>query len=523
MCGISLWNVETLTPEQIEEIKMKWIMAIQSRGKDGSAITLQPNTNLLFGFHRLAIINTSTIGMQPFVSDGNTLICNGEIYNYKQLSENAENVNDLRSDVDVIHRLFKDVDVNSVEEVAAATNKLDGDFAFIFAKEDGRFVVGRDPVGVRPLFYGVNSDGRPIAFASEAKALHGGPAIDKVFVFPPNTVYVSSINRFAPIPDKFLLNQVNKLVTNAVKKRLDHSDRPVGLLCSGGVDSAIITSLTARLSDPTKMHVFTMEYANGTSEDAFYASMLCARHKFKHTVVKFDAKQVQECLTTVIATCETYDPNTIRAAIPMYLLAKHIAENTDIKVILSGEGADELFAGYSYFKRADAASLNAESRRLIKNVHMFDLLRADRCFAAFGLECRVPYLDRDLISFVSCIEGEHKMFQKGAEKMLLRNAFADLKDLADLRILSRTKEKFSDGCGFSYVPQLLNFVSDNANTLDEKLKAESAKYKAIFESIYGDLNGHWIIKREMPAWSAGTANTANTANTAIRNNEIDLM
>ena len=207
--------------------------------------------------------------------------------------------------------------------------------------------MARDPTGVRPLFYGVNEVGHPVAFASEAKALIGAPGIQAVAVFPPGHVWTQPQNKFTPyVADAAHVRvMVRQLLTAAVKKRLDHSDRPVGLLCSGGVDSAIITTLAARMRDPTKLHVFTMEYDTGAAEDTFYASMLCARFGYQHTVVRFSAAEAQATIASVIATCETYDPNTVRAAIPMYLLAKHIAERTDVKVVLSGEGADELFRG----------------------------------------------------------------------------------------------------------------------------------------------------------------------------------
>ncbi|PNH04431.1 putative asparagine synthetase [glutamine-hydrolyzing] [Tetrabaena socialis] len=297
---------------------------------------------------------------------------------------------------------------------------------------------------------------------------------------------------------------VGKMLIVTMTKRLIHSDRPVGILCSGGVDSAIITSIAARLRTPSLVHVFTMEYENSGSQDAFYARMLCQFHGFQHTVVSFSAAMAQASIREVIGITETYDPNTIRAAIPMFLLAKHIAEQTDIKVILSGEGADELFAGYLYFMGAPSSDdLNRESRRLLGNLHMFDLLRADRCFAAFSLEVRVPYLDKDLVDYVTCVQGHSKRFRNGAEKMLLRDAFENLQELKDLRILERPKERFSDGCGFSYVPDLLNYVSDGAPRLQEKLEKEKQYYLAIFDELYTEDNRHWITSRELPAWASG--------------------
>ena len=200
-----------------------------------------------------------------------------------------------------------------------------------------------------------------------------------------------------------------------------------------------MTSLAAKLCDPSHLHVFTMRYENSYSEDTFYAERLCQLHGFsRDDIVKH--------LSDVIRACETHDPNTIRAAVPMYLLAKHIAEETDVKVVLSGEGADEIFAGYNYFRLAlDGDSVNEECARLVRNIHTFDLLRADRCFAAFGLEVRVPYLDRDVIARVATFKGRLKMFMNREEKTLLRRAFADFEDLQKTGILRRAKERFSDG------------------------------------------------------------------------------
>ena len=495
MCGILFQLIQDLTPVQIQQVKCAF-MKIQHRGPDATNILI--DDKYIYGFHRLAIVNTSPIGVQPFKTDDITLICNGEIYNYVAFeSVTGIDIASLRSDVDVIGHLFKALGPKALCET------LDGDFAFALSHKDG-FLVARDPTGVRPLFYGEDDNGRPIAFASEAKALYRGPNVAKVSVFPPGTYYDGvSFHQYGEQPYG---KEIERLLTNSVKKRLEHSDRPVALLCSGGVDSAIITSIAARCVDPTKLHVFTMQYDKGSSEDAFYAERLCNHHGYKHTIVKFSREQFIEVIPKVIETCETYDPNTVRAAIPMYLLAKHIAENTDIKVILSGEGADELFAGYLYFKLASTGAgarvLNEETHRLLRNIHQFDLLRADRCFAAFGLEVRVPYLDKDLLLYVKHLDGEYKMFENGAEKMLLRSAFDSYEDIKMLRILDRPKEKFSDGCGFSYVPDLLNYVSENAARLDEKIAKEKVFYRRIFDELYEGCE-QWITARVMPMWAMG--------------------
>lgn len=496
MCGISFF---------INPYHTNVHNKLMHRGPDGSnSIT---NEFFTMCFDRLAIINNSVKGMQPFYTNNLVLVCNGEIYNYKELARDIlVEVTSLRSDVDIISYIIGEETLD-IKHVLESIGKLDGDFAFVIGNIcNGSFIVARDHVGVRPLFYACNVSNKVIGFASEVKALYKENGVHSIHVFPPCHIYSSTLCTFIPYSFPLSRLQLNKvpsirsLLERAVEKRLTHSDRPVGLLCSGGVDSALITCIASKMTNPQNMHVFTMEYNEGLSEDSFYAKMLCTKLGFKHTMVKFNQDDVKETIEKVIYQCETYDPNTIRASIPMYLLAKYIAENTDIKVILSGEGSDELFAGYNYFKYAKNDEINNETRRLVKNLHMFDLLRADRSFAAFGLEIRVPYLDQDLVSYVLEIDGNLKL----DEKELLRSSFSHLTELRDMRILDRPKERFSDGCGFKYVPFLLNYVCESIDVslpLSDKITKEKQYYMNIFKSFYGNENTHLIITRELPKWS----------------------
>ena len=522
MCGIFFTDTSKVTSFEVD----KWVKAaaatLEHRGPDASrTMSVGPHHHLVF--HRLAIMSCKSDddadadgGMQPFTApNGFVMVCNGEIYNYRELADMfGIAIDALRSDVDIILHMLENV-LNDADEVARRVSLLDGDFAFVIT--DGTAVVsGRDPYGVRPLFYLLYAE-QILSMASEAKALlcfndnaYGGGG--DVSVFPPGHVLVGG--KFLPYlsssssssepsrGDDLLL--FRELLECSVEKRVRHSERPVGLLCSGGVDSAVMTAIAAALPDVGDLRVFTMQYGTGRSDDAFYATLMCSRLGLDHEVVTFDAADVEGVIDEVVASLETCDPNTIRAAIPMYLLARHIALKTDVKVILSGEGADELLGGYGYFRFAPSdISAAAESDRLLSNLHMFDLLRADRCFAAFGLEVRVPFLDANLVQ--RGVPAACRRPQDGVEKQLLRNAFAHLDVLADCRILERPKEKFSDGTGFCYVPDLLRMLAAGRDdgTLKTRLVTERERYEAAFMHAYGDLSAakRLVVERRLPEWA----------------------
>lgn len=506
MCGIAWYIFDNLTKEQIACLQEQ-AKVISHRGPD--ATNIEEHDNELWAFHRLAIINPKAEGMQPFTSAiGSRLICNGEIYNYKSLVGEST----VRSDCDaVLHVLDATLSSLDVDSVCEAVSKLDGDFAFVWKNGDN-VIIGRDHVGVYPLFYGVNENDTLCGVASECKALVGAPGVTTVKVFPPGHVWMNgTFHPYMPtsLPPPVIASKneaikcVRELIIEAVRKRIDHSDRPVGVLCSGGVDSSIVACLVAELGAQDRIHVFTMEYEGARSEDAFFASMLCQKMGLKHTCFSFTREEVQHTLTKIPKVIETYDPNTVRAAIPMYLLAHKIAASTDVRVILSGEGADELFHGYNYFRRApNPEAARVEAARLVQNLHMFDLLRAERCFSSAGLEVRVPFLDQNLVRYVQSLDGSLPWGGQGyAEKQLLRDAFAHIQQLVDLRILDRPKERFSDGCGFTYVPQLLNDISGGVPTLAEKLAAEKKHVEGLFDGIYLNMR-HLIVQRTMPEWVA---------------------
>ena len=507
MCGIAWFLLNNLTDEQIKQLEDQ-SQRIKHRGPDATQIEICKNE--MWVFHRLAIINLDPKGNQPFTSkNGSRLICNGEIYNYQSLM--MDESTNARSDCDaVLHNLDSILSTFSESTVCDAVSKLDGDFAFVWRNGEN-IVIGRDHVGVCPLFYAVNEKDELVAVASECKALVGTPRIKTIRVFPPGHIWMNgSFYPYCPIeltppitsPKNEAIQKVRELITDAVKKRIDHSNRPVGILCSGGIDSSIVACLVKELGAQDRIHVFTMEYKGARSEDAFYARMLCESLGIKHTIFSFTQEDVINTLPIIPKVIETYDPNTVRAALPMYLLAHKIATTTDVRVILSGEGADELFHGYNYFRFApNGESARSEAKRLVQNLHMFDLLRAERCFSSAGLEVRVPFLDKNLVQYVQSLDGNLPWGGKGyAEKQLLRDAFSYIPSLITLRILDRPKERFSDGCGFSYVPQLLSYISNGLPILADRLAVEKEYVGEIFDKTYSSNLRHLIIDRTMPEW-----------------------
>lgn len=512
MCGI-FWSI--INEQQVEPF-IQGFQRLQHRGPDNSSYLVKGNHFL--GTHRLAIINTSPEGNQPLCLGNTTLVCNGQIYNYEKLAADEH----MRTDVDVILHLLE-AGGRTLEEVAYA---LDGDFAFVALRE-GVIQIARDPIGVRPLFYGADDAGNVVCAASEVKAIRDLPGVATCRVFPPGHVYDSVTKEFRRYTDIYCdaeleanvdaLEVVRNGIMAAVKKRIENTDRPLAFLCSGGIDSSIVLAaayeLLAQEGKEHLIHVFSIAFDDGgktRSDDAFYARMLVQQYGVKHTAVTFTWSDVEANIESIAQHIETYDPQTIRASVPMYMLAKYIKEHTDFKVILSGEGADELFMGYNIFMRApDGEAANLETQRLIRNIHMFDGLRADRCFNAHGLEIRVPFLDIALVRSVFRIPGAHKMYQQGREKALLRDAFAHVPQLISSRVLDRGKERFSDGCGFGYVPRLLSYWEPNASDLGSKEKREKEVYGRWFDSAYPNLR-HLIIARQNPVWAVGSEGAAAT-------------
>lgn len=527
MCGILFYNRNNLVGNGTKTIS-EIFSVIKHRGPDSTSINFIDN--MLFCHHRLAIINT-TGGEQPIIREQNgngyILIANGEIYNYKNFTNST---NDCEAIIDAY--------------ISNRLQELDGDFAFIlYDKQNKLIITGRDPVGLKPLYVGFCNN-VPVAFGSEMKVLCAIDTINDVREHTINTFnrfYLdqsgtiifhdtcTSLNYNQPIMQQtyeYAQQAINHYLINAVKKRIYHTERPFAFLCSGGIDSVIVVTIAAYLGVP--IHVFNLSLDTGSSFDEMHADMFMEELKkrpnsteqrildncqnIQYTKVKFSIQEGLSVVEEVIKNLETYDPNTIRASVPMYLLAKYIREKTDYKVILSGEGSDELFMGYNYFgiRAPTPDQAEKESLRLIQGLHSFDVLRAERCFSCHGLELRVPFLDRELISAVISISGRYRLPVGGIEKHLLRTAFKNLG--INERILFRQKERMSDGVGGSWVPAVINHAvsqlgqDPNKLTTEGRINLEKEYYKNVYMKYY---RYDTILFRELPEWTLSNQGDVN--------------
>ena len=474
-----------------------------SRGPDDSRII--DTGNGFLGFHRLAIMDLTSSGMQPFALDGSYVVCNGEIYGFEKLKESLSDKYSFESDSDceILLPLYREYGVDMF-------SMLDAEFAcIIYDGQTKKYVAARDPVGIRPLYYGYDKNG-VIIFASEAKNLVG--LTDEIKPFPPGHYYEDGeFFCYCDIskPEKVCRDDLetvcrnirNKLVTG-VEKRLV-ADAKVGFLLSGGLDSSLVCAIAAKKSNSP-----IRTFAIGMNEDAIdlkYAKQVADYIGSDHSEIIITKDDVLASLDTVVKILGTFDITTIRASMGMYLLCKAIHEKTDIRVLLTGEISDELF-GYKYTDFApDAAAFQEESEKRIREIHMYDVLRADRCISANSLEARVPFGDIDFVKYVLSVDPELKINKYGKGKYLLRHAFEG--DYLPDDILWREKAAFSDAVGHSMVDHLKEYAESlyTDGEFTEKCRhysharpftKESLLYREIFEKYYpgqsGMIPGFWM-------------------------------
>ena len=487
MCSIFCYTQKDLSWEELEPHFEK----IKSRGPDDSRI-FETKSGYM-AFHRLAIMGLEPTGMQPFHFEGNTVICNGEIYCFRPLKEELSKRYTFKSgsDCEVLLPLYKEHGLDMF-------SMLDSEFALvIYDAAQDEYIAARDPIGIRPLYFGYSKSGH-IMFASEPKSLVG--LCERVMPFPPGHYYykgdficyndISHVDEFCCDDIETVCKNIKEKLIKGIEKRLD-ADAPLGFLLSGGLDSSLVCSVASSI---LKKPIRT--FAIGMSEDAIdlkYAREVADYIKSDHTEVIITKDDVIKSLETVIYALGTYDITTIRASMGMYLICKAIHEKTDVRVLMTGEISDELF-GYKYTDFApNAKEFQKEAEKRIREIHMYDVLRADRCISDNSIEGRVPFGDLDFVKYVMAIDPEKKMNKYNMGKYLLRHAFEG--DYLPHSILYREKAAFSDAVGHSMVDHLKEYAETKYTDEEFEEKAqkyvyatpftkESLLYREIFEKYY---------------------------------------
>ncbi|CAI8392103.1 MAG: Asparagine synthetase B [glutamine-hydrolyzing] [Formosa sp. Hel3_A1_48] len=506
MCGIVCafdlkQKSEDLRPQILEMSKR-----IRHRGPDWSGIF--DNEKAIMAHERLAIVDPAS-GKQPLFSPDKQLIlaANGEIYNHRELRKQFEESYDFQtqSDCEIILALYKEKGVDFVDD-------LNGIFGFaIYDVEEEAYFIARDHMGIIPLYIGWDQNGT-FYVASELKALES--VCTKIELFPPGHYFHSKEGEFVQwykrdwseydaVKDNATSIQDIKEALEAAVHRQLMSDVPYGVLLSGGLDSSVTSAIAKKYAqkrvesgDTTdawwpQLHSFSVGLEG--SPDLAAAQKVADHIGTVHHEIKFTIQEGLDAIKDVIYNLETYDTTTIRASTPMYLMAR-VIKSMGIKMVLSGEGADELFGGYLYFHKApNAKEFHQETVRKLDKLHMYDCLRANKSLAAWGIEGRVPFLDKEFMDVAMRINPQDKMINgERMEKWVVRKAF---EDMLPNSVAWRQKEQFSDGVGYSWIDTLKEIV--NKEVSDEQMKnahfrfpvqtplnKEEFYYRTIFESHF---------------------------------------
>ena len=507
MCGIfALFDIKNSPNDLMRKRSLEMIKLVRHRGPDWSGIFTSPNA--ILAHERLCIVDINS-GNQPIKSEDEDIILsvNGEIYNHKKIRNNKNIIYNYltNSDCEVILSLYQNKGINFL-------NELNGIFAFaLYDAKKNEYLIARDPIGVIPLYIGWDEYDN-LNVASEMKSLV--KYCKKIEEFPPGHYYSSKSKKYIKYYKKDWMdyNKIseNETSVSSLKKALEQSvknqlmsDVPFGVLLSGGLDSSIIAALVKKFSkkriesDDKKdawwpqIHSFAIGLENSPDLEASReaANYIGTVHHEK----TFTIQEGFDAIRDVIYFLETYDVTTVRASTPMYLLAR-IIKSMGIKMVLSGEGADEIFGGYLYFHKApNPKEFHEETVRKLNKLHLYDCLRANKSMAAWGVECRVPFLDKDFLDVSMAINPKDKMI--GSEKMekwILRKAF---ENELPKNILWRQKEQFSDGVGYGWIDFLKEYVESNIsdkefNMRNKKFPINTPKtkeeyyYRNIFEEFY---------------------------------------
>lgn len=542
MCGIfALLN---------NNISLQLIQNEFQKGKNRGPEFSKLDTNYLkmvLGFHRLAINGLNSESNQPIVINNIVLICNGEIYNYKELYKQISVIPETQSDCEIIIHLYLKYGIEHTLSL------LDGVYSFILydnrLTEDlsNNLYIARDPFGVRPLYYlknqndqyNINYNSFPLyGFASELKCLEFFYNLNSKYYsieqFIPGTYSVFNLSskvrtRWEPIivnqryfvshfshtwqiPSSDLLlfdfneiyPKISAYFNAAVVKRCITTERPIACLLSGGLDSSLVAALVNNYYKmQNKQQLETYSIGLEGSEDLKYAKIVADYLGSKHTEIIVTEQNMFDAIPEVIKTIESYDTTTVRASIGNYLLGKYISENSEAKVIFNGDGSDELLGGYIYMNNCpDDIEFDKETRRLLKDIYLFDVLRSDKSISSHGLEPRTPFLDRSFANFILTLPSNfrnHRNRNGFIEKYILRHSFSfhfknnDGKQILPDEILWRKKEAFSDGVsskGRSLFTILQEFIANKLNSYNQGIiwqpciESEKHYYKELFDSYY---------------------------------------
>ncbi len=463
MCGIFGY-----IGKEKEAVLIEHYMKIQHRGPDASNCQ-KLKQDLFFGFHRLAVNGMDASSMQPFYIDGVYLIANAEVFNYKALAKEYSIDLISGSDCEVIIHLYKKIGFDKMLPL------LDAEFALVLYDEKLDIVfAARDHIGIRGMYKGESADGA-IGFASESKAL---TFMDSMEQFKPGHYwrsdkpkeYMQYYFHEYPLEDRqdetYFLQGIKHHLEQAVKKRM-MSERPVGCLLSGGLDSSLVAALAAKFyEEKNKLETFSIGLKG--SPDLIAAQLVADHIGSKHHSVECSEEEFLAAIDETIYALGSFDVTTIRASVGHRLISKYVSEHSEVKVLFSGETADEM-GSYLYFQKAPSAdAFQEEAIRLLKDIHFFDNKRSDRSISSAGLEARVPFADKAFMKFYMGIHPRYRMFDENRiEKYLIRKAF-EAGDLLPKEVLWRRKNGFSDSVS-SKQRSWSTIIQDHIDTiLDDK-------------------------------------------------------
>ena len=506
MCGI----LGILTADDVDlELYNKCLNKIKHRGPDNTSITILHDENKIgtynqyFGFVRLKVVDLTDTGNQPFNIDDCILICNGEIYNYRQLMDEHgfhEVYQSDHNDCEIIIHMYRKFGMKKTIEA------LDGVFAFcLFDKRENKYFVGRDPIGIRPLFMAKLETGW--AFASEMKAL-----VDLELKNEPKNIqqfpvghcfdvfsneyhcYYSFDYKILNRPEEYFIGRIRDRLIEGTRKRL-MSDRKIACLLSGGLDSTIVTAIVCKYLGPKNVNTYSIGMKG--SIDLKYAQIAADFFGTNHTNIELTEQEFLNAIPEVVYQIESYDTTTVRASVGNYLVSQYIGKSSKDVVIFCGDCSDELLCGYfSFCKTSNEDDLYKENVKMLKNICFFDVLRSDRTISNPGLESRVPFADKEFMNLVMSMPPKYKMFGSGKiEKHVLREAF---KDMLPPEIYERKKTAFSDGVSINQRPwyEIIQEYADelySAEEFEENIEKyefnrpyskESLYYRELFEEYY---------------------------------------